>query len=172
MIYLPHRRKAFQAAGGGPNQYYYAAETANGTVGIVGEYYPTWDDIVVSTGGTLTELGVHLDSVDDGGDFKLALYDSSDNLVTGASGVVTVVNTGADNDAWASVTGLSVSISSGTYSLLIQLHDSVTLYVDTLGNSGYGQYWGGGSYSSAPVATLHTEDGNENKQLMMRVFVE
>ncbi len=127
---------------------------------------------IVLPAGTLSEMGVWVTALNTTSTvMKIALFDSSYNLVSGASGNTGSLGVFGEIDAWKSVTGLSATISAGTYYMLFSLSsndDAVTARGIT-GSSGDGIFEFGLTDSTFP-ANLPSP-GLSTTKLSVRAFI-
>lgn len=151
----------------GPSTYYYtSASAANNSFGTGGGWQD-WEVVTVAQAGPVQRLGFWC-SVSNDETVKMALYDSSSNLVSGASG--TIVTSAADNGGWKDITGLSVSIAAGTYTLVVTSSTGTGFRVGSVTAAGRGNY-ASQAYASFPAASLPAPAGSEGSIPLLRMFV-
>jgi hypothetical protein len=154
------------AGGDGPNTYYDVTTSSDGEI-TQGPLYMLWNQVSVVTGGTVTKLRIKLgDCTGISGNIKLVLYADAGGAPL-ASG--TVAYTGADSNAYVEVTGLSYSISSGTYKIAFEA-DVATTYLKTA-SAGVG-YYASQAYSGVPVNPLPSSAGASGEYYLLGLYVD
>lgn len=122
----------------------------------------------VSSGGTATKLRVGLGAIVFGSvGFKIALYDSSSNLVASATST-----TGASSDVQREVSITPTVISAGTYYVVWIANSGAggVFYKSKSGTSGSGIYIV--DYSAFPPSVLGPPDGGTTETISAGVFVQ
>jgi len=139
--------------GGGPDAWYDLAAFSSGS--------SWWNNttsaiasISVTTGGTATKLRAYVYDEDGGTAFKIALYNADGSSLLGSCTVATVT-TGAWNECTLSS---GVAVTSATRYRVAVLSNANLNWGKGSGNSAYGFYAGGQTYSSFPPATMTSTD--------------
>lgn len=122
------------------------------TTGTIGFNAMEWTPLVASQSGSATKARVYVHFRFGAADVKMALYDNSGNLITGASGTASSVGSAQ----YLEVTfGTPASVTSGTTYKLAWEADSGNLqnrYLNGSGTMTYDTF----TYASFPPATLGT----------------
>ncbi len=104
------------AVAGVPTFYYAegwsATPGATGSAELVENGYTYLSKVVISTGGTVTKLGVWTSFVNFSSTVEMALFDSSRNYISGATASTTFAS---GDDQWHDLTLSHGGLTSGTY---------------------------------------------------------
>ncbi len=133
----------------------------------------TWNDnsgLLSLPAGTVDALRVYAASDITSTGIKIGLYDSSHNLVSGASGTNSNEGLGA---GWKTVTFTPVSISSATYYISINANTSSGIFYAALTSQTSGTTFAhfGSGYASFPYASQGSQDSNRTTLLYVGVSV-
>ena len=122
--------------------------------------------ITVDVAGTVTGLSATGQSIGGAKNIKLALYDSSGNLVSGSSTSCTFQNIGGN--VWRDSGAISVAVSSGNYYVMTSAEDTNAEYgFDNSGN-GLGETI---AYASFPPASISTTEDETGTRFGVRLYL-
>ncbi len=137
---------AQKISAGGPNTWYNAGSTVDTGYNISSNVI--WSNVTVGAGGSCTKVRMYCWTYYSTTTAYVGLY-SSQALMTGATGTVSVTGTG-----WFEVTlGTPQSVSAGTYQVACVV-DSGACQIGGHGDSGITSYLQGDTVGSWPPATL------------------
>ena len=164
---------AFPATGGGggPDTYYYAYGLTDTSYGD-GQTSSGWqpqtynygtDNLVVSTGGTCTSLGIYARTNGSSYTLKIGLYDGSGNLIVQTSGTVTSTSLVWNDFA------VSQAISAGTYTVLYSSSTSDGSYGYDTSNNGV---FADGTYAASMIDPHNTLGSDTGYGYSARIYVD
>jgi len=157
--------------GGGPDTYYFAKGLGTNdfasriTSGYQPNNYAYGSQVIVTNGGTCTEISIDVEGEDETPTIKLALYDTSGNLLASGSGTVAVANT---KERLAVSVNVAVS-SSTTYWIFASSSTTKGLYYYNSANGD--SFYANVAYASFPPDPI-TEETEADEVFSVGIYVD
>jgi hypothetical protein len=154
-------------AGGGPDAYYYGAGAdtyANNAT--LQDTEPCGDTVTITTGGSLTKVGVKATNSGDPCAYKVMLYNSSGTLLQSK----TTSRTSSDNNAWVDTTLDTPQTVANGATVTVVAHNATACF-DILYNGGSGGHYESGiAYATDPRASITVNTAGP--ECAVRVYVD
>jgi hypothetical protein len=155
-------------ASAGPSVWYDTTAVNNGSFGTGGTF-SDWVEVSIAQGGSATKLRFRC-NISNNETVKVALFNSSSNLVAGVSG--SIATTAADNGNLVDITGLSGTVTAGTYYIGLSASTGSGFRVGSqTGQAGRGNF-ALLAYAAFPPATLPAPGGQEGAIMQCGVWVQ